>query len=533
MVGNPRGTGQLDRCSAPRAYVNIDVPPVLSSRDSVMTTHEDSERRRVEAALQRSEARGRALLSSLLDPTIVIDASGVIQEASASVERVFGYAPSELLGRNISVLMPEPHRSAHDGYLEHYRRTGETNILGRTREFEIVRKDGSMIVVELSVARTEVADDVPPLFIGSFRDVTDKKRAEQALRDSERRFRALFDRAFQFIGLLRPDGTVLEVNQAACEAGALRREDAIGRPFWEARWWSHSRAMSDRIRDAVRRAAEGEFVRFEVAQRGPGDSILDVDFSLTPVKDDAGKVVLLIPEGRDVTALKAAQRAETSTLRALATIGESAAVLAHEIKNPITAVHLALRAVAEKLGEDHRAVLEDLVARMRHLELLMRSTLSFARPLEIRLAACEARELLESAVGRMGPQLAKADSEARIAVDGAVTFMADPKLLGEVISNLVSNAIEAKRSGVHVLLSAARSGTDSVVLSVEDDGPGIPEERRESIFKPFVTTKSGGTGLGLAICRKIVEEHGGTIHAEPSASGARFVIRLKIPLRDG
>ena len=128
--------------------------------------------------------------------------------------------------------------------------------------------------------------------------------------------------------------------------------------------------------------------------------------------------------------------------------------------------------------------------------------------------------------------LTKAGAEARIAVDGSVPFMADPKLLGEVISNLVSNAIEAKREGVHVRLSAVRSGSDAVLLSVEDDGPGIPEERLESIFKPFVTTKSGGTGLGLAICRKIVEEHGGTIQAEPGTAGARFVIRLKPPLLD-
>jgi two-component system sensor histidine kinase AtoS len=250
-----------------------------------------------------------------------------------------------------------------------------------------------------------------------------------------------------------------------------------------------------------------------------------------PVKDDSGKVVLLIPEGRDITELKAAQRTETSTLRALATVGESAAVLAHEIKNPITAVNIALRAVAEKLGEDHKAVLEDLVARMRHLEQLMRGTLSFARPLDIRLVACEAGELLERCVGRLRHQLVKTGSDVRVAVEGPVPLMADPKLIEEVITNLLTNAIEAKGRGVHMVLSAVRSETDAVVLSVEDDGPGIRGEQREAIFKPFVTTKPGGTGLGLAICRKIVEEHGGTIHAEPGAVGARFVIRLKTVTR--
>jgi len=520
-----------------RVAAGVDAPAggdvALRRRIAELETQLEAERREGIArqsagvALTHSEMRLRALLASLLDPTIAIDAFGIIQAASDSVERVLGYPPAELVGKNVHVLIPEPHRSAHDGYLERYRRTGQTNILNRTREFEVLHKNGSTIVCDLSVARAELPDGHGPLFVGSFRDVTEKKRAEEAVRDSERLFRALFDGAFQFIGLLRPDGTVLEVNQAACEAGALRRSDVIGRPFWEARWWSHSPEMAAQIRDAVRRAAAGEFVRFEVAQRGRGDSILEVDFSLKPVRDDAGNVVLLIPEGRDVTDLKAAQKAETSALRALATIGESAAILAHEFKNPITAVHLALRAVADKLGEDHRGVLEDLVARMRHLERLMRSTLSFARPCDIRLQDCEAGALFRSAVSRLQPQLERTGSEARVAVQGSVTFRADPQLLEEVVSNLVSNAIETKKTPVRVILSAARTGPEEVLLTVEDDGPGIPADRLDAVFKPFVTTKPGGTGLGLAICRKIVEEHGGTIRAERASSGARFVIRLK------
>jgi PAS domain S-box-containing protein len=210
-------------------------------------------RRDTGEALRESEARFRALLSSLLDPTVAIDAHGTIQTTSESVERVLGWKPSELIGQNIRILMPEPHHSAHDGYLAEYRRTGRTNILGRTREFEVVRRDGSLVTCGLSVARADLPGGPGPLFIGAFRDMTE---------------------------------------------------------------------------------------------------------------------------------LKAAQKAETAMLRSLATIGESAAVLAHEIKNPITAVNVALRAVAAHLGEDQKAVLEDLVARMKHLEHLMRRTLSFSRPLQ-------------------------------------------------------------------------------------------------------------------------------------------------------
>lgn len=483
----------------------------------------------IRGAVWGSEAQGRALFASLLDATIVIDDHGTIHAASDSVRRVFQYEPAELLGRNIKILMPEPHHSLHDGYLANYRRTGETNIINRTREFEVVRKDGSKIAIELSVARADFPGG--RLFTGAFRDVTDKKAAETALRASEQRFHALFDSTFQFIGLLSPQGILLEANRAACDAVGVTRADVVGKPFAETRWWSHSAEMRARIEDAIPRAAAGEFVRFESSQRGRGDTVLDVDFSLTPVKDDAGRVVVLIPEGRDITLLKAAQRSETAMLRALAVIGESAAVLAHEIKNPITAVNLALRAVADKLGEDQQVVLRDLVARMQRLEQLMRGTLSFAKPMELSPVDLDAGLLFEDTIAQIRPQIEVDGAEVRI--DGrcaGVRFRGDGKLLGEVISNLVINAIEAKGRGAHVELTARELSPGRVQLAVEDDGPGIPAELRAQVFKPFVTTKPSGTGLGLAICRKIIEEHKGTITlTEGRSGGARFLIELAGP----
>src|SRR5690606_20753278 len=113
---------------------------------------------------------------------ITIDAYGIIQSASDSVQRVFGWAPQELLGRNVTVLMPEPHRSAHDGYLANYRRTGQTNILGRTRELEAVRKNGERFPIELSVSRVDPPDGGLPLFIGIIRDTSERKRIERELR---------------------------------------------------------------------------------------------------------------------------------------------------------------------------------------------------------------------------------------------------------------------------------------------------------------------------------------------------------------
>lgn len=120
-----------------------------------------------------------AVLAAALDPIITIDAFGVIQSASDSVLRVFGWTPAELVGRNVNILMPEPHHAAHDGYLARHRRTGESSILGRPREFEAVRKNGDRFPIELCVSRVESGDGGMPLFVGIIRDISVHKRLER------------------------------------------------------------------------------------------------------------------------------------------------------------------------------------------------------------------------------------------------------------------------------------------------------------------------------------------------------------------
>lgn len=133
-------------------------------------------------ANSRALAQYQAVLASTLDPVIIIDAWGIIQTVSNSVHRVFGYSPDELVGRNVTVLMPEPHRSRHDSHMSRYRRTGKTSIIGVPQELEAVRKDGTRIPVEISVSRSEVPGETGPLFTGIVRDLTERRKAEQEFR---------------------------------------------------------------------------------------------------------------------------------------------------------------------------------------------------------------------------------------------------------------------------------------------------------------------------------------------------------------
>jgi PAS domain S-box-containing protein len=126
---------------------------------------------------------------------------------------------------------------------------------------------------------------------------------------TERRFRAIFDQTFQFIGLLDVEGTLREANQTALAFAGLRPQDVIGKPFWETPWWTHSPAQQERLRKAIRAAARGEVVRFEATHPGRDNRLHHIDFSLKPVYDASGAVILLIPEGRDITERKEAEDA--------------------------------------------------------------------------------------------------------------------------------------------------------------------------------------------------------------------------------
>jgi len=137
------------------------------------------------------------------------------------------------------------------------------------------------------------------------REIEERRATERQLAESERRFRAIFDQTFQFMGLMTLDGTLMEANRASLEF--IGAEDVIGKPFWETPWWTHSPELQEKIRLAIKKAAEGEFVRFEATHLTANGNLRYVDFSLKPVLDETGKVVLLIPEGRDITERKLAE----------------------------------------------------------------------------------------------------------------------------------------------------------------------------------------------------------------------------------
>ena len=253
------------------------------------------------------------------------------------------------------------------------------------------------------------------------------------------------------------------------------------------------------------------------------------DYISKPVTKD--KLLEAVSRGlRHVQLLRERDQArhmEMQVLKNLAALGESASVLSHEIRTPITSLRHALRAVGDKLGVEDRVLVEEFIGNLHRIERMLGQTLSFAKPLQLKPQTIAIADIVARAVEEVRQLPVVATMSVDVHSDRALMVKVDTQLFGEVMTNLLRNAAEACRGVGHIEVRTAREGARAVI-EVEDDGPGVPAHMRDEIFKPFHSSKDYGTGIGLALCRKVVESHGGTIHLV-GRPGVGACFRVELP----
>lgn len=198
-----------------------------------------------------------------------------------------------------------------DDRAEIMRRVAQAKVTGHdySGEYRVLLPDGDVRWIANRGRFVYSSGGKPLRLVGVEFDITRRKHAEAQLRGSEQRFHAIFDGTFEFIGLLKPDGTVIEANQTALEFIGAPAAEVVGRPFWETPWWQGSPEQQERLKKAIAEAAQGKFVRFE-AQHPSKDGRIDIiDFSVRPITDETGRVTMIIPEGRRITERKRAEQA--------------------------------------------------------------------------------------------------------------------------------------------------------------------------------------------------------------------------------
>jgi signal transduction histidine kinase len=367
--------------------------------------------------------------------------------------------------------------------------------------------------------------------------------AERTVGQSERLLHDVLDGLFAFVGVLTPDGTLIEANRAALQAASLCPEDVLGLPFEQTYWWSYSPDVQARLRAAIERAASGEPTRFDAVNRVGPDRFITVDFMLAPLFDERGQVTRLIPSAVDITEKR---RLEVELARAshLSLVGELAAGLAHEVKNPLAGIKGAVDILIQrrKAGDPEVEVLEDVRHAVERIDRTVRELLERASPRPPRLATASLVEAVRGAVLLARHTAADTYAAGRrvevIFTPPNETFVLpiDAARIEDAVLNLILNAVEAVEGDGRVVVGVRRDAPREegapaeAVIEVSDTGRGIDEENLTRVFSPFYTTTEGGTGLGLPSVRRIAQAHGGRVEvrSEPGR-GSTFTVHLPLP----
>jgi two-component system sensor kinase FixL len=466
-----------------------------------------------------------AIINTTADGIIVIDSRGLIESFNPAAERLFGYDEAEVAGRNVSMLMPSPFHEEHDGYLERYQRTGQAAIIGTGREVRGRRKDGSVFPLHLSVG--EMIVDGERKFTGVLHDLTDRVKIEEQLRESEERWRAVIDSAIDGIIVIDERGCIESFNPAAVRMFGYLEEEVLGRNvnvLMPAPYHDEHDSYLSRYRATHQAKIIGK--GREVTGRRKNGSTFPLHLSVgeTVTKGERRFTGIL----HDLTA-RVELEEQLREQSALAKLGEMAAVIAHEVKNPLAGIRGAVQVIGGRLPADSTdaAMMKEIVSRIDSLNTMMKDLLLFSRPPQPRKMPIEIVSLIE-----VTAELLRRDHDAKhvdIEIGGSSPPVAgDPEMLKMVIQNLLINGAHAMQDRGRIRISVAADGP-WCRISISDSGPGIPAEIRDKIFVPFFTTKSRGTGLGLPTSKRFVEAHGGRLTIDSRPTGGTTVI-VELPI---
>jgi two-component system sensor histidine kinase PilS (NtrC family) len=316
------------------------------------------------------------------------------------------------------------------------------------------------------------------------------------------------------------DGTVLTANQAA--------SDILGST--PAALTGHSIDSIMPGLSAQLANARGELRRADLTVP-TRDEDTTIGVSVSPLRDVRDEIVGCVINFQDLTELK---RLELHARRAerMATVGQLAAGVAHEIRNPMAAISGSIELLRQspQASDDDRALMSIVHREVQRLNGLIGDLLDYANPRPKQTVDFDLASLVRETVQVARGDQTFADVELAAATDDSVPVHADPAKLRQVVWNLVRNAADAARGGGKHVKVEARRTTEGATVSVADDGPGIPDTLLGRIFDPFVTTKEKGTGLGLATCHAIIAEHGGRIDVETApGKGTKMVVSLPAP----
>jgi len=534
---------ELDRRVAERtralAQANAELKKEIGGRKLAeeRLLHEEQE-------LKRSESHKTAIIDSSPDCVVAIDHEGKITEFNPTAERTFGHRRRDVLGKPLAdVIVPPSLRERHRTGFARYLATGDSRVLGRRLEMTALCSDGREIAVELTITR--IAQDGPPAFTGHLRDITERKRSEDALRmahvqvlRSEERWRSVFENSAVGVALTDLDGRFIATNLVYQKMVGYTEEELRQITSLDI---THEENVEEN-RTLIAEVLSGKRRQFQIEKqyrRKDGQLVwVRNNVSVVPGTERVPRFVMAISE--DITQRKLSEealeraRSELAKVARITSLGVLTASIAHEINQPLSGIITNASTCSRMLSADppnvdgaretvRRTIRDgnrasDVITRLRTLYSKKEPS---PEAMDLNEATREVTALSLSDLQRGGVML-----RYELA-DDLPPIIGDRIQLQQVILNLLRNGADAMSTtddrSRELLIRTERDEDNHVRLSVKDSGVGLPPQAADKLFEAFYTTKTDGMGIGLSISRSIIEAHQGRLWATPNdGPGATF-----------
>jgi two-component system cell cycle sensor histidine kinase/response regulator CckA len=501
-----------------------------------------ADRKRAEVALQKSEEKYRSILENMEEGYYEVDLAGNFTFFNDSLCKFFGYSRDEMLGMNNRALStPKMSALIYRLYNQVYKTGQPINFI----DYEVIAKDGSKLIVEGSASLMRDNSGQPIGFCGVFRDVTEHKKAEEALRESEEQYRKLYDSVSDFIFTHDAEGRFITINRATTEYLGYTADELIGRPIADFMFPKYRETFNEEYLAEIKKKGFYEGVSVYLNRSGEK---LYVEYRNTLVERE-GKEPYITGVGRDITERVKSQKEmeilerQVQHAQRMEAIGTLAGGIAHNFNNLLMGIRGYTSLMLLETDSDH-----PFHEWLKNIEKLVQSgarmsgqLLGYARGGRYEVKPIGLNDVVQETSDTFGTTRKDIKIHRELAED-LFGVKADKAQIEQILLNLYVNAADAMPGGGSLYLNtlnvtheamtnkpyAVKPG-NYVLLTVRDTGGGMDKETMARIFEPFFTTKglAKGTGLGLASVYGILKSHGGYIDVESEKGhGTKFYVYL-------
>ncbi len=497
-----------------------------TAKTVMLVARDTSDRKRsVEALIARDEHL-RSVMDTVVDGIISIDKNGIIQSFNKSAERIFGYPAHEVIGKNVKMLMPEPQKSEHDGYLDNYLTTGNAKIIGFGREVTGLKKDGHEFPMDLAVS--EMRRDGVSTFIGVVRDITERKKSEESLHDSRERLALAIEGSGEGIWDWDARSDLIYISPKIQEMFGIVQKNIRPKEWQDYIHPDDTKIFQAALVDYLNE--QTTTLNIECRFLDPDKNSIWVRISGKALRNKTGRAYRISGSVADITQrvvfeneiIGAKERAEVANRVKT----EFLANMSHELRTPLNAIigfsDVMVSALFGKLDSHYDEYAHNIRDSGQHLLGVINDILDVSRVetgnLEIRSEAIAVLALVDSAMRLVRDRAHAGDLKLIKDIENRLPEVSvDTQRMKQVLINVLSNAVKFTPEGGSVTISAKRETGGGIIIAIKDTGIGMAEEDIEIALTPFgqvdsrLQRKYEGTGLGLPLSKNLIELHSGTI----------------------